>query len=180
MFRYIRRNLKSHIFIEYPNNIYFYGDINCANILKLTSYVRLLNKKKLQCINIHMASDGGELEYGFLGYDLLKKNHIRINTYCEGSVISAGTLIYLSGYNRYITPNSSILIHQLSHKCDGTYNNMIDSLYNTTIMMTKLQNIYNLETNMSIEFINEIMKRDIFLTSYQCVQYGICNNIISD
>ncbi len=166
------------VFKEGSNNIYFYGEVNRNNILTLTSYVRELNDKKIKNINIHMASNGGDLEYGFLAYDLLKRSNKQINTYCEGSVISAGTLIYLAGKNRFITPNSTMLVHQLSGKLYGTYENMEDDMYNSKLSMDNMIKIYKTETTISNKMLHSLLKRNIHLTADECIDYGFAHKII--
>jgi NAD kinase len=51
----------------------------------------------------------------------LKNNKYKINTFAEGTVSSAATLLFLAGNKRYMTENSFMLIHQLSGCLYGNY-----------------------------------------------------------
>lgn len=160
------------------NNLYFYGIINRNNVLALTSHIRELNNNnKVTHINIHMGSNGGDLQYGFLGYDLLKQSKKTINTFCEGSVMSSATLIYLAGQNRFITPHSTMLIHQLSGSFNGTYEDIKSVVAGYDSSMSCVKNIYMAETNINNETLEFLLKRNDTLSAIQCVQYGFVHEI---
>jgi ATP-dependent Clp protease protease subunit len=124
-----------------------------------------MNKSSSKEINIYLTSHGGDLDYSFLTYDLLKQSPKTINMYCHNSVISAASIIYLAGHNRYITPNSLIMIHQLSGSISGTYNHMNDYMQCYKLSMQNMKKIYKHETTMDNRTINKLLNNDIFLNA---------------
>jgi len=161
----------------YNNNIYFRCDVTQKSIMQLTRIITLF-KTNTKNINIHITSNGGDLEYGMMCYDLLKLSKIPIHTFCEGYVCSSGTLIFLAGQKRFMTNYSKILIHQLTSEIDGTHENIKDHLYNNNLVMNDLKQLYLMETNIDKNTLNNLLKKNIFLTSQECLKYGFINKIL--
>lgn len=178
MFKYSSKLFKSYI-ASRNSNIYFYAQINQYNICKLMEQITYANEEKsIREINLHIKSVGGDLECGLLGYDLLKQSTKPINTFCEGNVASSATLLYLAGNTRYITKHSTLLIHQLSGHCRGTYTEMNDDHTNSTIFMTMMNNIYTDETIIDSKTLKFYMNRNLFITSEECIKYGFSHKIL--
>jgi len=176
MFKNTYKRFAPKIYINGPN-VYFYGSTNRNNILALTSCVRTLNNdKSIKSINLHMGSNGGDLEYGFLGYDLLKQSNKQINTFCEGSIASSATLIYLAGTNRFIAPHSTMLIHQLSATFNGTYEDIKDMMISYNLSMKAMKNIYKTETVINERTLNYLLKRNVVLSADKCIEYGFAHS----
>jgi len=187
MFRFNYSKFYSHFTksISYDsNNIYFRPSepINRNHIFSLTRLIQEKNNKSniknLNPIKLHITSRGGDAELGLMAYDLLKQSKIPIYTYCEGYVYSAATFIYLAGTKRFITPNSTFLIHQINFEHCGKYNDLIDIHQNTTIIMKNMENLYLKETKIDKKTLKKFFTRDITLSSDDCIKLGISNKKI--
>jgi ATP-dependent Clp protease protease subunit len=77
--------------------------------------------KKQKPINIIINNYGGD-GYAMLGiYDIIRSYPVKINTYIIGAAMSAGALIAACATGkRYISKNSSIMIHQTSAWLQGS------------------------------------------------------------
>lgn len=171
------------------NNIYFYAEIDTANILSLNTTLRNVNKKIItqfncfkqkDCGNIylHINSDGGCVHSGLLGSDLIKKNEIPITTVVNGMCASSATLISIVGKHRQIYEHSYMLIHQLSSNMWGNYSQLQDEMYNCGNLLKIMKEIYKRHTKIPSRKLEEILKKDIILNAKQCLNFGLVDEII--
>ena len=103
------------------NKIYFYEDIDKETIIALIKEIQTLTYElQLQAskynfephIDLHIYSPGGDAFMGLSIYDFIRKNPVPIHTYIDGNIASAATFMFLAGAKRFMSPNSTVLIHQ--------------------------------------------------------------------
>ena len=167
------------------NHIYFYADIDIKNILELIKIIKdlslKLNNMKNEyevegIIKLHIYSYGGDAFMGLSIYDFIKNSNIPIYTYIDGFIASAATFLFLAGHKRFMTENSSILIHQISTGFWGKFEDLKDEYKNTTELMKMVKKIYNDNTNMNKKNIDELLKRELYLTYKDALKYKFINN----
>ena len=167
------------------NHIYFYADINTKNILELIKIIKdlslKLNNMKNEyevegIIKLHIYSYGGDAFMGLSIYDFIKNSDIPIYTYIDGFIASAATFLFLAGHKRFMTENSSILIHQISTGFWGKFEDLKDEYKNTTELMKMVKKIYNDNTIMNKKNIDELLKRELYLTYKDALKYKFINN----
>lgn len=168
------------------NIINYYADVDQYSILLLKNAINSINKSltamKLEytddnfdpIMHLHINSYGGNLSDGMFMYDYIKNNKYKIYTHIDGMAASAASIIFMAGTKRYMTENSRILIHQLSHGGWDRYSFLQDSLESNKKYMQHLYDLYEQQiTNMSRQQIIELMKHDLFLTKNEAVKYGM-------
>jgi ATP-dependent Clp protease protease subunit len=173
------------------NNVYFYSDVDDKTILELSKEIKKvtlnLQKKKVELdddsykpvIKLHINSHGGLLHSGIAGADMLKQNKIPIYTFIEGAACSAATILSISGDKRYITENSTVIIHQLSGMCWGKYEELKQNLLNKKVLMNILRNLYLKNTRIPEDILNNhFFKKDICISAKQALRYGIIDKIV--
>ena len=167
------------------NDIYFYEDIDREQILELISQIKDLNyvlqiqafQYNFQpCINLHLYSNGGDAFMGLSAYDFIKSNPIPIYTYIDGMIASAATFIYLAGHKRFMSENSTVLIHQISTSFWGKFEDLKDECTNSTELMKIVKKIYNSHTTMKKKQLDEILKRELLLTYNDCTKINFYTN----
>jgi ATP-dependent protease ClpP protease subunit len=110
------------------NEIFFNGQINLHSMSKLT--IELVKmEKKYKSIYLHINSSGGSATDSLSVYDLICSMKIPVYTICMGQTCSAGTIISMAGKIRYITPNTYMLIHQVTIGNDKY--NKFEEIYKT-------------------------------------------------
>ena len=174
------------------NHIYFKTDVDEKSIDKLgreldslVHKVRNLEKKTIfgtftpHPIFLHISTAGGSLFAGLLAYDKIKNSPYPVHTIIEGSVASAGSLMSMAGARRFITPSSYLLIHQLRSVVWGTFENIVDEKKNCTALMKRMINLYHENSNgvLSKRQIREFLKRDIFWSAEQSIEYGLVDEV---
>jgi len=167
--------------VTHGNEIYYYEDIFKEQILQLIQEIKILNNE-LQYqslrynfsphINLHIYSDGGDAFMGLSIYDFIKVNKIPIYTYINGNIASAATFMYLAGSKRFMSCNSTILIHQISTSFWGKFEDLKDECKNTTELMKIVKDLYTENTLMKKKQVDDILKRELFLNYNECVKLG--------
>ena len=101
-----------------------------------------------------------------------------VYTYVDGFAASAATLLVVAGKRKFMTKNSLMLIHQLSGGLTGKYSEMKDESENIDTLMNIIVNFYLQNTNFDEKTLNNLLKRDLWLTSSKCKYYGLVDEII--
>lgn len=169
------------------NHIYFYTDVNQESCLDLNRKITALNKELLKyaieydCeppnIYLHINSYGGCLFSAFSVIDTIKNSRVPIVSIVEGNAASAATMISMVCKKRYITQNSFMLIHQLSSASSGNFEALKDDFLNDTKLMELIYKLYRENTTMSEKEIKNVLKRDIWWTSEECIKAGLVDGL---
>ena len=180
------------------NHIYFRDSVTIDTVNKLCNLIQEINNEynELSTINdigyilpkpvyVHICSMGGDLFAGFMAYDYIKNSHVPIYTVAEGYTVSAGSIMFMGGKKRFMTPSGYILIHQLRNETGGgTAFEMQDENINCNELMKKLKSIYLDNINKNTANRRELLKEndldiqlehDLFWDFKTCMQKGICH-----
>lgn len=171
------------------NKIFFYEEINKDSILSLSKQIdetnKLLNNLKFSYnlteippVEIHICSEGGDVMPALGVIDKITSNPFPVHTYVEGIVASAASLISVSGHKRFITENSSILIHQISTDFWGNYSNFQDEMQNLNFLMSVIKNVYLKHTDFKEENLKDLLNHDLLLSANTCFELGLVDKIL--
>ena len=170
------------------NRIYFYSDIDRNSVLQLNKAIystslSMLNKAlefnaEPAKIYLHINSDGGEVEQGLIASDYIKSCKVPVWTVIDGICASAGTYLSIVGQRRFMHENSFMLLHQLSGQLWGTFANLQDEMDNCTMLMQVMKTLYKKHTKIPMKILEEILKKDLLLTSKECLKYNLVDEII--
>jgi ATP-dependent Clp endopeptidase proteolytic subunit ClpP len=169
------------------NVIHFYSDIDVQSCLTLNKNLREMDKK-LRILNVNYGVDprielrlntnGGEIFAAMSTIDTIRDIKTPVDSYVEGAVASAGTLISTCASRRYMYQNARLLIHQMSSEFGGTFAQFEDEMYNNNNIMKSLKDFYKKYTKIPAKKLEEILKRDIWLSATECLEYGIIDDIL--
>ncbi len=180
---------KSSDSLPQGNRIYFYSDVNKESILNLNRQIDDLTRqmKMIQFgfnlpnpprIELHICSDGGDIFAGMAAVDKIVDNPIPVDTYCEGMVASAATLLSSVGDRRYISKSSCMLIHQVSSGLWGNYMQFKDELKNLELLMSLIKSVYLKKTKFKLVELDELLSHDLCMGAKQCLEYGLVDEIL--
>lgn len=171
------------------NHIYFYADVDTETVFLLHKEIRTVNLRlgefalKYSCappnIFLHINSAGGNVQQGFAAADLVRSSKIPIITIVEGRAASAATLMSIVGKKRKITPNSLMLVHELSSMIFGRYSQLKDEANNLDQYMDMVRDFYKKYTKLQEQQLDELLKHDIWWSANKCLEYGLVDEIIS-
>ncbi len=170
------------------DKILFYADIEEGSVLELNKVLLELDVK-LQSIktvfndydptiNLHINTYGGSIFAAFSTVDTIRRLKSKVHTHIDGSVASAGTLISAVGKRRFMGQHAHLLIHQLSSGVYGKFSEMEDEIFNCTNLMKLLKDFYKKNTKLPMKKLDELLKRDIWLSAEECLEYGIVDEIV--
>lgn len=171
------------------NKVFFYDVILDSSVLELNRIlmevdIKLQNTKVLlgdtfdPVIHLHLKTGGGEIYSAISTVDLMRTLKSKVYTYVDGNVASAGTLITLVGAKRYMGKYSNLLIHQLSGEMYGKFSEMEDTMENCANLMKFIKSFYKQYTKIPMKKLDELLKRDLWLSAEECLEYGIIDQII--
>jgi len=170
------------------NRVYFYGEVEKPAVLSLNKAIyrisiALQNRaNELETVPgnifLHINSNGGDLFDGLIASDYVKKSKVPIHSIIDGVCASAATFISVVSAKRFIHENSFMLIHELSSQAWGSYSKFKDEMYNLDILMNTIKKIYREHTKIPSKKLEEILKKDIYLSSEEALKFGLVDCII--
>jgi len=161
------------------NEIYFYEEISDETILKLNIELRKLAKTKPAEILLFINSGGGDVFAGFSAMDHIRSSKVPVTTIADGLCCSAATLLLLGGHKRLVKEHSHVLIHQISSDSSAwvKFEDLKDEIKNLEMLMGKMVDVYRQQTELPEKKLLRMMKHDMYLSSEQCVKFGIASGI---
>ena len=76
-----------------------------------------------------------------------------------------------------MTPNSYVLIHQLSTFFGGNYQQIEDEFENSKKCMERIMEIYKAHTKINKKKLPSILKHDLNWDSSQCIELGLVDEV---
>ena len=138
------------------------------------------NTMEREPIHLYLNSFGGSL-YDCMGLvDFIRNLKTPIYSYCFGKCMSAGMVVFSCTDRRFISRNSTVMIHQLSGGYIGKYQDMEENVDESRRMQELMEDLIMLHTYIDEEFLEELRYRkfDCYLDAEKCVELGIANEII--
>ncbi len=133
-------------------------------------------------IQIYIQSPGGSITAGLAIYDTMQFVKPEIITICVGLAASMGTIILCAGTKgkRYALPNATIHMHPAGIGGIGGYAPDVEIQARELLrMQSKIRTIMSQHTNQPLEKIARDFDRDMYMDSYQAVEYGIIDDVIA-
>ena len=155
----------------------YYGPIETKSLLSLNSILCNMSEESEEPIHLHIQSSGGELIPALYTADLIASLSPEIHTYVDGICASAATLLTISGDVRHMSKNSIFMIHQLSNIQSGKYDDLIQSLKNSDVLMEKLIDNYMQKSKFQLATLKQLLALDKYLDSKTCLEYGLIDII---
>ena len=129
-------------------------------------------------ITIYIQSGGGDVYAGFSGMDHLKQSRVKIYTVADGCCASAASFLLLGGTYRYVNPHTQVLVHQISSSGFwGKFEELKDEMAMCEKLMELVKRIYKRETDIPDKMFKTLMKRDVYLSPEECLEFRIVDEI---
>ena len=129
-------------------------------------------------VNLVISSYGGDV-YAMLGtIDYFNSLPVKVHTHCVGACMSAAAVILACGTGkRTMTQNSTVMVHEGSAFEVGKTSDVLKGADHLKKLQTNINRILGEVTNKDQEYWAEVSKQDTFLTSEECLEYGIIDEI---
>lgn len=173
------------------NHIYYYGGVTTSNCLKLNLAIQDVSRK-LSLVRVDMGVDnlkiflhinsfGGSVFAALSSIDTIMNCDYPIVSIIEGAAASAATLMSVVCHERVIRPNAYMLIHQMSSGFWGKMEEIKDEFVNLKKLTKNLKKIYKEHTKLNNKTsevkLNEVLKRDLWWDSGECIKYGLVDRV---
>jgi ATP-dependent Clp protease protease subunit len=131
-------------------------------------------------ISIYINSPGGSVYAGLAIYDTMQYIKPDVQTICVGVAMSMGALLLAGGApgKRMATPNSKILIHQVSGGFSGQATDIEIHAREIIDIRQRLDKIISHHTGQPIERVAKDTERDYFMSSEEAKEYSIVDRVI--
>jgi|TARA_Y100000590_G_scaffold98879_1_gene112504 ATP-dependent Clp protease protease subunit len=161
------------------NTMYLTYEIDTDQLYAVTTrFDNFVQYNKGKDINLIISSYGGDV-YAMLGtIDFFNSLPVKVNTHCLGACMSAAAVILACGTGkRTMSENSTVMVHEGSAFEAGKTSDVLKGADHLKKLQSNINRILGEVTNKDQEFWEEVSKQDTYLTSEQCLEYGIVDEI---
>ena len=130
-------------------------------------------------VTLVISSYGGDV-YAMLGtIDYFNSLPVKVNTHCIGACMSAAAVILACGTGkRTMTENSTVMVHEGSAFEVGKTSDVIKGADHMKRLQININRILGDVTKKTQKFWEDISHQDTYLTSEECLDYGIVDEIV--
>jgi ATP-dependent Clp protease protease subunit len=131
-------------------------------------------------ISIYVNSPGGSVYAGLAIYDTMQYIKPDVQTICVGVAMSMGALLLAGGAagKRMTTPNSKILIHQVTGGFQGQATDIEIHAREIIDVRKRLDEIIAKHTGQPLEKVAKDTERDYFMSAEEAKEYNIIDQVI--
>jgi ATP-dependent Clp protease, protease subunit len=148
--------------------------------------VSLLLESQNEPINLIVTSHGGPTGIGMSFYDTMRSVYKpRLNTVGSGDVDSSGIIIFLAGEKRFLTPNTTLLLHLAGRTFDSS-KRLTTPEMESIIKEDKLKDFQYASViaercngKLTIQKVLDLMANNTVLTASEAVELGIAHAILN-
>jgi len=161
------------------NTMYLTYEIDTDQLYAVTTrFDNFVQYNKGKDIHLIISSYGGDV-YAMLGtIDFFNSLPVKVNTHCLGACMSAAAVILACGTGkRTMSENSTVMVHEGSAFEAGKTSDVLKGADHLKKLQSNINRILGEVTNKDQEFWEEVSKQDTYLTSEQCLEYGIVDEI---
>ncbi len=155
-------------------------DDQIANIV-VAQLIHLESDDPEKDISIYINSPGGQVYAGLAIYDTMKFIKCDVQTICCGIAMSMGAFLLAGGTKgkRIATPNSKIMIHQVSSGFSGQATDIEIQAKEVLDLRKKLDVMLAENCDQDYEKVSKDTERDYFMTSEEARDYGVIDRVVT-
>jgi ATP-dependent Clp protease protease subunit len=131
-------------------------------------------------VSIYINSPGGSVYAGLAIYDTMQYIKPDVQTICVGVAMSMGALLLAGGAlgKRMATPNSKILIHQVTGGFQGQATDIEIHAREIIDVRKRLDEIIAKHTGQPMDKVQKDTERDYFMSAEEAREYSIVDRVI--
>ena len=162
--------------------VFIEGVINSETSCEfLRQIMFLVSEDAEKPIDILVNSQGGEINSGFLIYDIIQSCKTPIRIFCIGKAYSMAAIIVACGtHGRYILPHSELLLHEplIESQINGS-NSSIQAVAKSLMKIkSKINDILSKHTGHTEDEIEEATVYNHFFNAEESVAFGLVDKIV--
>jgi ATP-dependent Clp protease protease subunit len=131
-------------------------------------------------VSIYVNSPGGSVYAGLAIYDTMQYIKPDVQTICVGVAMSMGALLLAGGAagKRMTTPNSKILIHQVTGGFQGQATDIEIHAREIIDVRKRLDEIISKHTGQPLDKVAKDTERDYFMSAEEAKEYNLIDRVI--
>jgi ATP-dependent Clp protease protease subunit len=131
-------------------------------------------------VSIYINSPGGSVYAGLAIYDTMQYIKPDVQTICVGVAMSMGALLLAGGAagKRLTTPNSKILIHQVTGGFQGQATDIEIHAREIIDVRKRLDEIISKHTGQPLDKVAKDTERDYFMSAEEAQDYNLVDRVI--
>jgi ATP-dependent Clp protease protease subunit len=155
------------------------GEVTQRSIeLAVRGLHRLANEAPGKPIELHMNSPGGD-PYAMLRlYDEILACPCQVKFFGGGIIMSSATWIMCACDERYLHPNTTVMVHDGTEGFEGTHTDVKIGLAEAKRLQDTLYDVYATNSRMPRTFWEDVCQRDLFLTAQEAIDLGLADKLI--
>jgi ATP-dependent Clp protease protease subunit len=156
-------------------------DDQIANLI-VAQLLHLESEDPDKDIQLYINSPGGSVYAGLAIYDTMQYIKPDVQTICVGIAMSMGALLLNAGAKgkRMATPNSKILIHQVSGGFQGQGTDIEIQAREVIDLKRRMEEIIAHHSGQPLDKVSKDMERDYFMSANEAREYGIIDNVVAN
>jgi ATP-dependent protease ClpP protease subunit len=168
---------------------YLYDAVDTASVVALKNDILNMNRSverpeggtaAPKPIVVHVNSLGGDVHDGLSMRTIFRESRVPICVLVDGVSCSAATFISIFAPYRVMCEYSTSLIHEFSVETHGSIKRR-ERLFQNAVLeeaFKEIRQAYISHTRMSAAKVDQLLKRDLYLSADSCHKHGICDRVI--
>ena len=105
----------------------------------------------------------------------------KVHTLCIGKAMSCGQMMLIGGTKgcRYSTPNSRIMMHQISCWAQGTVSDIKNHAKEMDRLDKQFRSFIKKRTKLTQTQLNKMLEKDTYMSPQEALKYGFIDKIIT-
>ncbi|MBQ7505317.1 MAG: Clp protease ClpP [Ruminococcus sp.] len=132
-------------------------------------------------INVYINSCGGSVMEGIAIHNLLKRQDKPVTAYVDAFAYSVASVIAMAADKVIMPSNTTMFIHHAAWWTFGNPDELRKSADDLAVIDEASNNSYLSKAGekLSAEKLKELLDNETFLTAEQCLEYGLCDEVIN-
>lgn len=131
----------------------------------------------LNVINLFIDTEGGDLHAAMKLIDAIRMSEIPVRTIGWGKVASAGLIIFMTGQERFVSENCSILSHNATFNA-ARYSVRVNDLSHQQefkLIIDRIMRVYKECTGKDEKYIKKHLLRDndVYMSAAEAIEHGL-------
>lgn len=155
-------------------------DVDMTKVL-VEEAMKLSVEDKTTPINVIINTTGGDVYESLAMHDFIRGSQVPIYTYGMGAVMSAGTIILVSGHRRYMYPNCHLMIHEpYFEESSIKAGELNSSMSHNRDLTDKFYQIYAKHTKKTASYwSNAVSGKTMYWSAETAMKNGFIDGIVS-
>lgn len=149
-----------------------------VNLKGVTRQITEAKENGADTLDVHIHSNGGDVNEGFAIHDALVNSGLVVNTVVDGNCFSIATVIFLAGAKRSVAKNAQLMIHNPWGFAGGTADDIEKYADTVRDAENKILDFYVLKTGSDRDSLKAMMDEETFMNPDAAIEMKFATDIL--